>query len=155
MAEQHLDRPDVDSGFKEVRRETLAERMDAVAVRDPRGPLGVIGDFLRGANGHRPVGIEARKHPRGWPVEAPVGTQFGQQAGGEQRVAVLAPFARLDADEHPSTVDIRALEPDNFADAQARGIGGHQEDAVPGIFCACEQALEFFDTQDLGEGPPP
>ena len=32
MAEQHLDRPDVDSRFKEVRRETMAERMDTGRV---------------------------------------------------------------------------------------------------------------------------
>ena len=61
MAEQHLDRPDVDPGFEEVRRETMAERMDTVAVCDPRGPLGVRVDFLRGAAGHGPLGIEARK----------------------------------------------------------------------------------------------
>jgi len=48
-------------------------------------------DFLGGADGHRRVGIEARKQPRGWPVELPVGAQFGQEAGGEQRVAVAAP----------------------------------------------------------------
>jgi hypothetical protein len=28
MAEQHLDRPDVDPRFKEVRRETMPERFD-------------------------------------------------------------------------------------------------------------------------------
>jgi hypothetical protein len=61
MAEQHLDRPDVDPRFQEVRRETMAERMDTVAVCDPRGPLGVRVDFLRGAAGHGPVGIKARK----------------------------------------------------------------------------------------------
>ena len=61
MAEQHLDRPDVDPRFQEVRRETMAERMDTVAVCDPRGPLGVLVDFLRGAAGHGPLGIEARK----------------------------------------------------------------------------------------------
>jgi hypothetical protein len=61
MAEQHLDRPDVNPRFQEVRRETRAQRMDTVAVCDPRGPLGVLGDFLRGAAGHGPVGIEARQ----------------------------------------------------------------------------------------------
>jgi hypothetical protein len=47
----------------------------------------------------------------------PVGAQFGQQTRGEQGVAILAPFALLDADEHPITFDIRELEPDDFADA--------------------------------------
>ena len=46
-------------------------------------------------------------------------------------------------------------QPDDFADAQASGIGGHQEDAVPRILRTREQALEFLDAQDLGELRPP
>ena len=107
MAQQHLDRPDVDPGFEQVGRETMAQRMDAVAVRDPRGPLRVRGDFLGRADGHRRVGIEARKQPRGWPVALPVGAQFGQQAGREQRGAILPPFALLDAEQQALTFDIR------------------------------------------------
>ena len=61
----------------------------------------------------------------------------------------------LDADEHPITFDIRKPQPDDFADAQARGLGGHQEDAVSRIFGACEQALEFLDAQHLWELRPP
>ena len=117
MAQQHLDRPDVDSGFEQVRRETMAERMDAVAMRDPRGLLGVIGDFLGGANGHWPAGIKSRKSPRSWPVEVPVGAQCGQQARGKQGGAILPPFTLLDADEQTITCDIGALQPDDFADA--------------------------------------
>jgi hypothetical protein len=60
MAPQHLDRPDLDPGVEPMRGTALPERMDPVAVRDARGPLGVIGDFLRGAHGHRPVGIASR-----------------------------------------------------------------------------------------------
>lgn len=120
-------------------------------MRDPRGPLRVRGDFLRRADGQRPVGIAARQQPRGWPVEFPGGTPFGQQAGGEQRGTILAPFAWLDADQPPITFDIRALEPDDCADTQARGIGGHQEDTVPRILGVREQALEFLDAQDPWE----
>src|SRR5215470_3486329 len=61
MPQQHLDRPDIDPRFEQMRRKTMAQRMDAVAVRDPCDPLRVIVDFLGGADGHRRVGIEARK----------------------------------------------------------------------------------------------
>ena len=61
MTEQSLHTPQIRASFQEVRRETRAERMDTVAVCDPCGPLGVLGDFLRGAAGHGPVGIKARK----------------------------------------------------------------------------------------------
>jgi hypothetical protein len=151
MAQQPLDRPDVDAGFAQVSRETMAPRMDAMAMRDPRSPLGMIGDVLRGADGHRPVGIASRQEPRGWPVQVPVGAQCGQQARGEQGVAILPPFPLLDADESTITFNIGELQPDDFADAQASGIGGHQEDAVPGILGPRAQALEFRDAQHLWE----
>ena len=154
MAQQHLDRPDIDPRFEQVRRKTMAQRMDALAVRDPRGPLRVRGDFLGGADGHRRVGIEARKQPRGWPVELPVGAQFGQEAGGEQGGAILAPFALLDTDQPALTFNVRELQADDCTDAQARGIGRHQEDTVPGVLGTREQALEFRDAQDLGELRP-
>ena len=66
-------------------------------------------------------------------------------------VAILAPFALLDPDQPALTFKVRELEADDFTDAQARGIGRHQEDPVPGVLGAREQALEFLDAQDLGE----
>src|SRR5439155_19008119 len=66
VAQQHLDRPDVSTGFEQVRRETMAERMDAVAVRNPRALLRMIVDCLGCADGHRRVRIASREQPRGW-----------------------------------------------------------------------------------------
>ena len=83
MAQQHLDRPDVDASFEQVRRETMAERMETLAVRDPRALLRMIGDFLGCADGHRRVRIKSREQPRGGPVAFPVGAQCGQQPGRE------------------------------------------------------------------------
>jgi hypothetical protein len=72
-----------------------------------------------------------------------------------KRGAILAPFARLDTDASALTFDGRELEADDFTDTQARGIGGHQEDTVPGWLGTREQALEFRDAQDLGQLQPP
>jgi hypothetical protein len=49
MPQQHLDRADIDACFEQVRGKTMAQGMNAVAVRDPCSPLGVIADFLSGA----------------------------------------------------------------------------------------------------------
>jgi len=155
MAQQHLDRPDVDASFEQVGRKTVSQRMDTLAVRDPSALLRMRGDLLGRADGHRPMGIASRKQPWSWPVELPVGAQLGQQAGGEQGRAILAAFPLLDAEQPALTFDIRALQPDDFTDAQASGIRGHQEDAVPGILRMREQALEFLDAEDLGELRPP
>jgi hypothetical protein len=121
-----------------------------VAVCAPRGPLGVRGDGLRRAAGHGPRGIEARPAPRRGPGALPGGAPCGQPARG----ALLAPLALLDADEPPSTVAIRALQPDDCAAAQARGLGGPQEDAVPRLFGARAQALACLDAPPLGARRP-
>jgi hypothetical protein len=117
MPQQHLDRADIDPRFQQVRRTTVAQRMDTVAGRDSRSPLRVRVDFLGSADGQWRVGIEARKQPRGWPVELPVGAQFGQKAGGKQRVAILAPFALLDTDQPALTFNVCELQADDGTDA--------------------------------------
>jgi hypothetical protein len=150
-----LDRPDIDTRFEQVGRETVAQRMDPVAVRDPRALLGMIGDLLGCADGHRHLGIAARQQPRAWPVALPGGAQLGEQTGGEQRRAILAAFPWLDTEQHAPTFAIREPQPDDCTDTQACGVRGHQEDAVPRILRLREQALEFFNAEDLGElGPP-
>src|SRR5207237_1871030 len=62
-------------------REIMAQRMDTLAVRDPSALLRMRGDLLGRADGHRPLGIEARQQPGGWPVEVPGGASLGQQTG--------------------------------------------------------------------------
>lgn len=151
VAQHPLDRPDGSTGFEHVRRDTRAERRDAVAVRHPRARLRMRGDFLGCADGHRRVRIESREQPRGWPGALPVGAQFGQQTGREEGGAILPPFALFDAEQQAITCDIRAPQPDDFTDTQARGIRGHQEDAVPRIPRRHAQALQFLDAQDVGE----
>jgi hypothetical protein len=115
--QQHLDRPDVDPGFEPVGREPMAQRMEALAVRDPRGPRRVIEDFLGRADGPRRAGIASRQQPRGWPVACPGGAQCGPQAGREQGGAILPPFTLLDAEPQAITCDIREPSPDDCADA--------------------------------------
>jgi hypothetical protein len=151
MAQEHLDRPDIDTRFEQVGRKTVAQRMDPVAVRDPSALLRMIVELLGRTDRHRPLGIETRKQPGGWPIAFPVDTQLGQQTGGEQGITILAAFPLLDAEQHALTFDICELQPHDFTDAQACGIRGHQEDAMPGILRMREQALKFLNAQELGE----
>ena len=76
MAQEHLDRPDIDARFEEVGRKTVAQRMDTLAVRDPCALLGMRGDLLGRAERPRHLGRAARQQPRGWPVAFPVGAKF-------------------------------------------------------------------------------
>jgi len=117
MAQAHLDRPDSDPRVAPVGRQTVAQRMDTLAVRDPSALLRRIGDLLRRADGHRQLALASCKHPWGWPVKLPGGPPFGQQAGGEESVAILAAFPLLDAEQSALTCAIRELQPDDCTDA--------------------------------------
>ena len=107
VAQHHLDRPDVGPRFEHVSRATMAQRMDALAVRDPSALLRVVGDCLGRADGQRLVGIASRQQPRGWPVALPVGAQCGQQAGRAQGRAILPPCTLLDAEKQAIPCAIR------------------------------------------------
>jgi hypothetical protein len=155
MAQEPLERLDLDARFAQVGRKAGSQRLDPVAVGALSAQLRMRVARLGRADGHRRVGIASRQPPRGWPREVPGGTQCGPQAGGEPRGAVLASLARLDAEQHPITCDIREREPDDCADAPASGRGGHQEDAVPGMLRTRDQALECLDAQDPWELRPP
>jgi len=151
MAQEHLDRPDLDARFEQVGRTTGAQRMDTLAVRDPSALLGMRGDLLGRADGHRPLGSAARQQPGGWPVEGPGGASLGQQTGGKQGRAILAAVPLLDTEHHALTFALRELQPHDCTDAQACGLRGHQEDAGPRMLRRGDQALECLDAQDLGE----
>jgi len=117
MAQEHLARPDSDPRVEQVGRKTVAQRMDTLAVRDPRALLRRIGDLLRRADGHRQLALASCQHPWGWPVQGPGGAQLGQQAGGAQRRAILAALPLLAAEQQARTCAIRELQPDDGTDA--------------------------------------
>ena len=117
MAQEPLDRPDIDARFAQVGRQTVVQCRDTLAVCDLSALLRMIGDLLRRADGHRQLGIASRQQPWGWPVKLPGGQPCGQQAGGEESVAILAAFPLLDAEQSALTCAIRELQPDDCTDA--------------------------------------
>src|ERR1700747_3208679 len=66
------------------------------------------------------------------PQLAPVDTHGFEQRWAEHYVAVLAPLAALNMDDHPLTVYIADLQVRHFGAASAGGVERHQQDAVKG-----------------------
>lgn len=67
-------------------------------------------------------GNVARKKPRLGPFKSPPLTDNFQQLGGEHHVAILLPLTLLNANHHPSTVNVANLESNGFRDPQPRAI---------------------------------
>jgi hypothetical protein len=72
-----------------------------------------------------------------------------QQTLGQRHVPILHPLALLDADGHAVGIEIRDPERDDFADAQAGGIGRGQQEAMPGVRAGLEQTPDFLPAEDL------
>src|SRR5262245_49869195 len=102
-----------------------------------RGEADSIPDAL---GGERTVGapavllsweqVRSRAHP------AVVLAQRDEQRRTERDFAAVAAFATLDADHHALAIDVRDLELEEFAPAQARAVERHQHRPVVEILRA-------------------
>ena len=154
MTEQELDGAQVHPGFQEMRSKAVPQGMDAFAMGDTSGALGVGVELLGGSDRHGLGGVCAGKEPRCRAVEFPVGPQCGEETSRQEGGAVLAAFALIDTDQHAVTFDVGALQAHDFTDAQARGRGGHEQGPIPRVGGARAQALECFDTHQVRQEPP-
>src|SRR6185295_2786331 len=82
------------------------------------------------ASGDRLNQLLAGKEPPAWPLHPPPLPQEIAQVGREHDIAVLAPLALLDPDQHARAVDIGHLEIDDLGDAQTAAIGDAEGGAV-------------------------
>lgn len=84
-----------------------------------------------GATPDRLVGLCAGKEPACGSTQVPPVTQQVEQRGREHHVAIFEALPLLDADHHPAAVDIGGSQVERVRDAQAGGIAGRQDGAVP------------------------
>jgi len=73
--------------------------------------------------------------------------QQREELRGKHGVAVLAPLALFDADQHPLAVDIVGLEAGHFGHTQARAVGGAEYRLVLWTWRGFEQPTDFLDAQ--------
>ena len=131
VPQEHLDLADVVSHLQKMGGEAMSKSMDAFSLFDLRFFLRLrIGALLRGRCADVLFRILAWKQPLAGAANFVVVAQLRQESFGENRVAILAPLARLHSDEHSGTVDVLGLQGDDFADSQSRGIRGLQQDPV-------------------------
>ena len=98
-----------------------------LSMLDSAGPSAGV---LDGKRRDRLPGQVAGEQPLLRSGDAPVVAQDVQQLGREHDVAVLPPFALLDADDHALAVDRRRRQADCLGNPQTRGVADGQDDAV-------------------------
>jgi hypothetical protein len=133
MTEQALERAQGHPSCQEMRRTAVPQALEACAVGDTSGALGVGGELLGGSNRHGLGGVWAGKAPRRRTVECPGGPQCGAETSGQPRGAVRAAFALLAPAQHAVPFDGGALQAHDVPDAPTRGIGGHEPGPIPRV----------------------
>ncbi len=82
------------------------------------------------------------------PDSLPVGAEDLQQSRGEHDVAILPALAVANADHHALAVDVGDLQLGDFGDAQAGGIGGHEDGAMLDIWDGRKEANDLVRAED-------
>ena len=75
--------------------------------------------------------------------------QDGVKIRREHDVAVLAPFALLDADHHPLGIDVADAQVGDLRDAQATRVHRHQQGSVLEVARRLEQGGHLLRAEDL------
>lgn len=154
VSKEKRDGAGVDSRFESRGGKALAQGMETFAVREGGGLLGVGGAPLGSPERPRVGEGLPWKYPPWWTVQLPIGSQCGQQAGGQERRAVLTSCALMNPQQHAVPCDVRQLQRDDRTDPQTGGGGRHQEGAGFGVTGTGDEALEFLRAQDVWQRGP-
>src|ERR1039458_129591 len=155
MPQQHLDGAQVGASFEQMSGEAVAQGMGMDVLVFKTGAFGGLltgnPENLGGDRMTRCVPSVAGKQPIGGLAfqPAPVDPQSIEQLGAEHDIAVLASLAAANMNDHPLAVDIADLEVGHFCATCARGIEGHQQNAMKGKLCRVDQARHFVLAQYL------
>jgi hypothetical protein len=148
MAQQALDRVQVDAGLEQVRGKRVPQGVNAAQLGDARAPL------RQGIRPLQPRGIEwlrsmgGGKQPRGGPRHGPIRAQGVQQRRRQDRVAVTSPFALLDPNRPARRVDVPDPQMEYLAQPQTRRVGRQQHRAVGQVRRVGDQPLDLVPAEE-------
>lgn len=132
VAKVDLDLPEVLALLKQVRRVTVAQRVDVGVLfhtagmkSQAEGPLkSRVMHRLGGGAGPLTAVTLGGEQERGMTMGFPQIPQQMEGAFGQGHVTILIALAGADVQEHAFGIDVADLEPDPFAQAQAAGVDG-------------------------------
>ena len=129
----------------------MAEGVDAALLGDAGAEFREGVELLGDGDVDRARALAIGEEPDVRGPDAPVRTPVVEQPLGERHVAVLAALALADVDGHAVGVEVRHLEPDDLADAEAPRVGGRQQEAMPGVGAGAQQAPDLRAAEDVGQ----
>ena len=128
MAQRHLDNPDIDAAFQQVRGEAVAQRVNADALD---GPAALTAERHAEWRTATSIGLSptSGKQPRLGSREPPICPQDTKELRRQHHRAVPGSLAVADLDQHSVAVEIGNLEAHRFRGTQTCRIGRRQRRA--------------------------
>jgi len=134
------------AGVQHERETDGAAQLAAAELQERRGR---VVNLLYAGRVQRPRARVTGEQPVARAILAPVFAQLLEQPRRQQRVAILAPLALIDANQHPLGMNVLRLEMHQFRHAQPRGIARHQEHAMLAVRSGLDQPRDLAATQRL------
>ena len=93
MAHQLLDGVEIHARFQEMGSKRMPQYMQASRLGDTSTRFGPLKNQVGGLARQGVGAVLAGKEPGGWAIGAPIGPKVFSEAGRQQRLTVLLPFA--------------------------------------------------------------
>jgi hypothetical protein len=130
MAEQRLEREQIDAGFEQVGRVAVPRRVHRAVFARAAFLDQTAKATLHVAGGDRSVRLVARGKPGAWPAQAPAGAELLEQTQRQRHQPILGALALAHVDHPAGAVEVADLQVQQFAQTQAAAVGDLREDAV-------------------------
>lgn len=148
VAEQELNRVQIDSGLQKMGGEAVTKGVAACGLRNGRFALRTFERLANGVDGDMVFRAGVfREEPVLRPVLFPVLPQRFEGDLRQQGIAVFIPLALIHPQEHAGTVDVRDLEPCRLAYSESRRVGHHEYN----FLLESDRRVEYFLYLALGQ----
>jgi len=151
MAQQQLDSAQIGAGLQQVNGEGVAQRMRRDWLADPAPLPHLLAGVTDGARRDRLVGRLTREQPLPGARAPPIVPEHVEELGRQHDIAVFAPFALLDPDDHTLAVDRGGGEADGFGNPQTGCVTDGQNHAMLQIVYGAQQTCDLNLAQHDGK----
>ncbi len=154
VAQENLDSAQIITGFQKMSGEAVSQGVDAYPFLNagffPSVFVNVSYGGVREGLGFAVLergGEEVGSGLAGFVVLA----KFLQKLGGENAIALFAPFSIFHLDQHVFAVDVLGFYNGHFHRSKSGGIGGHENESVFEMLCGVDDFPDVLLTKHRGE----
>jgi hypothetical protein len=131
MSQKDLDKPNIGSGFEQVRSEGVTKRMGRHVLCDSRRFSRIMQSVQNAPRANRARRRMAWEEPVvTWALNPPILANHHKQRRRKHHLPILSSLALTHSDLHPLAINVADLKVDDLTSSQPGGIRGHQASSI-------------------------